>query len=449
MTLPTPADVVASLPSGVQRLVVAFSGGLDSTVLLDLACASGRPVLAVHVHHGLAAAADDWVTHCESVCQAAGVDLRVERVHVDAHKAGVQAGARAARYAALADALQAGDALLTAHHAEDQAETVLLRLLRGTGVDGLGAMSPCQSFGVGSLIRPLLAYRRAELAAYAEARGLHWVDDPGNASLRYDRVRVRQHLLPTLESEWPGVVHALNALAHDARADREARGLLLAPRLEAALLEQDGPMRVSGLAAEPPVIQCLMLREWLRSGGIRPPGRRRLEASIAAFVRAAPDRAPEMSWPEGRVARFGDQLYRLPVAWPSVPDNEVVKGPEPRTWPGLGALSWRPVAGQAGLVPTWLDAGVTARVMRPGDRLQIPGRPRRALKSLFREAGIPPWWRLHLPILVDAVDQPLAVPGIGVDARAAASGNAVALAPVWAPAERPDAPDWHYFQRGA
>jgi len=112
----------------------------------------------------------------------------------------------------------------------------------------------------------------------------------------------------------------------------------------------------------------------------------------------------------------------------------------------LGTLSWTPTTGRAGLTPSCLEAGMTARRLRPGDRLQIQGRPRRALKSLFREAGMPPWWRQRLPILVDAADQPLAVTGIGVDARVAAPDNAVALVPVWTPAERPDGPDWRYFR---
>lgn len=442
MSLPTPADVRDCLPAGVRSLVVAFSGGLDSSVLLELAYRSGLPVRAVHVHHGLSPVADDWVLHCQQVCGARDIELAVVRITVEARGEGLQAAARAARYQALGAQVAPTEALLTAHHADDQAETLLLRLLRGTGVDGLAGIPVSARFGAGWLVRPLLQYRRADLRPFAEASNLDWVEDPANAALRFDRVRVRQSVVPVLEAAWPGAVAALNHLASDARADRELRERLLAPRLAAASVRENGPLRVSALTDEPSVVQLAMLRSWLRAGGQRPPGRRRLVAGCRALLGAAADRAPALEWPEGRVARYAGWLYRLPVTWPGLMVHRSVAASTVCEWAGLGVLRWLSVGGPRGLPTARVEDGLRARAAEPGDALQLPGRPRKALKSLFREAGVPPWWRARVPVLVDERNQPLAVPGLGVDARAGAAAGTPGLRPIWQPTAQMDAPDW-------
>jgi len=206
---------------------VAFSGGLDSTVLLYLlAHLSQRhslPALsAIHIHHGLQAAADAWPAHCQSVCDALGVPLQVMRVKVQPG-ASLERAAREARYAAFMSLNEAGDVLLTGQHRDDQAETLLFRLMRGAGVRGLSAMPAQRPLGQGTLLRPLLDVTRAELEAYARAHQLHWIEDPSNQDRQFSRNYLRHQVLPLLTARWP---QAQACMARSAAHLREAQGLL-------------------------------------------------------------------------------------------------------------------------------------------------------------------------------------------------------------------------------
>ncbi|HDQ9214135.1 TPA: tRNA lysidine(34) synthetase TilS, partial [Pseudomonas aeruginosa] len=186
---------------------VAFSGGLDSTVLLHLLAQLARsealPALsALHVHHGLQAAADGWPAHCQAVCRSLGIPLRVERVQV-AVGGSIEQAARDARYRAFQANLGEGQVLLTAQHLDDQAETLLFRLLRGAGLRGLAAMPASRPLGGGRLCRPLLGVSRAELEAYAQTHRLDWVEDPSNQDPRFSRNYLRREIMPRLASHWP------------------------------------------------------------------------------------------------------------------------------------------------------------------------------------------------------------------------------------------------------
>jgi tRNA(Ile)-lysidine synthase len=213
------------LPKPPQRLWVAYSGGLDSTVLLHRLAACATPGLrAAHIHHGLQPAADGWVRHCRSICRQLGVPLTVRRVRVaDDDPRGPEAAARTARYAALRALLREGDVLATAHHQDDQAETLLLRLLRGSGVAGMAAMSEWSDIGRARLWRPLLGTPRETLAAYARRNGLGWIEDPHNMEPRYARSYLRAEVLPLLRRHWP---QARESLARAARLAGEAAQLL-------------------------------------------------------------------------------------------------------------------------------------------------------------------------------------------------------------------------------
>jgi len=206
---------------------IAFSGGLDSTVLLHLLASLAKtesipPLSAIHIHHGLQAAADAWPQHCQSVCDALGVPLLIERVKVQPG-ASLERAARDARYAVFSALTQAHDVLLTGQHRDDQAETLLFRLMRGAGVRGLAGMPPQRSVGQGALIRPLLDVSRSELEAYAQAHQLRWIEDPSNQERQFSRNYLRHQVMPLLTGRWP---QAQASMARSAAHLREAQGLL-------------------------------------------------------------------------------------------------------------------------------------------------------------------------------------------------------------------------------
>jgi tRNA(Ile)-lysidine synthase len=391
-----------------RRLCVALSGGLDSTVLLEALCrlrdwlpAGG--LRAIHVHHGLHADAEDWVRHCEALCARLDVPLAV--LEVDARPArgeSPEAKAREVRYAALARALAPGEALLTAHHADDQLETVLIQLLRGAGVAGLAAMPTAASFGPGVHLRPLLGFRREELAAWLAREGIAgWIRDPANEELRYARNHLRSEVLPALRAHWPG---AAAAVGRSARHCAEASSLLddLAA-LDAANCVTGKAVRVSALRELSSARRRNLVRWQARQLGLAVPDERRLATLLAQALEAAPDAQPQVEWGDVVGLRHGDLLWLAPAASLPEPAGDM-DWPDPR-WPlelgaGLGRLALV-ASSRGGLGQAALSAGpwrVVAR--RGGERLELPARAgSRALKKLLQEAGAPPWIRARMPLL--------------------------------------------------
>jgi tRNA(Ile)-lysidine synthase len=299
------------------RLCVAFSGGGDSTAALAalaaLAPVRGFRVEALHVHHGLQADADRWQAAAAATAEALGVALRVRQWHGQPETGeSEEAAARRARYALLAAELGPDDRLVTAHHADDQAETVLLYLARGAGLDGLSGIARQRALGAGCLIRPLLPFRRAELTAFREACGLTAVSDPSNADPRFARARVRHRLLPCLgeamgEAVSPAVARSADLL-QDARAVLENA---VAGRLDALWQAGSPPaLAAADLAALDPAEGRLVLREALRRSGQGLPARDQLER--ARRLAARTEAAGRVDWPGGGVRRAGAWLVLDP-----------------------------------------------------------------------------------------------------------------------------------------
>ena len=396
--------VVARLPAAPVYWV-AFSGGLDSTVLLS-ALAERRADLpgelrAVHVNHGLHGDAGRWADHCQAACHLLGVPCQV--VVVDARGGpgeSPEAAARAARYRALAAVLGEGQALLTAHHRDDQAETLLLHLLRGSGPRGLAAMPERRLLGAGWLGRPLLAWSRGDLRTWAAMRGLGWLEDPSNRDERFDRNFLRRQVLPLLERRWPDVSRVL---ARDAALQAEA-ARLLEVLAEEDLARSGGPdpgtLSVSSLRGLSPERQRGVLRHWLRALGLPVPGATQLLHLVRDVLEARVDAVPRVRWSGVEVRRYRDALVaRRP--WPSPEAGEVWawQPPEALRLPA-GVLEARPEVGR-GVGARWLeDRPALVRLRAGGERVRLPGRRHsRSLKKLLQAEGIPPWQRERLPLV--------------------------------------------------
>ena len=416
--------LVQRLP-GVRRCWVAYSGGLDSTVLLDLAAGLGArlsPALAaVHVDHGLNPGSAAWAHHCQRRCAALGVPLVQRQIEVPVLDGqGPEAAARAARYAALSELLVPGDLLLTAHHRDDQAETLLLALLRGAGVRGLAAMPQVAALGAGRLVRPLLPFGRADLQAYARARGLDWVDDPSNLDLDLDRNWLRRRVLPLVTERWPAAGRTLaRSAGHCAEAaalvDRLAGGE--AERLEG---ERPGTLSVAGLRRLDAPLCRAVLRHWIVGRGFAVPDTRHLARIMEEVLPARPDASPLVVWHGGEIRRYRGDLFAL-APLPPVP-----VGVELAWWHrspldlpiGLGHLHLCDAAGQdiapenLGLGPLRVRFGVTGLRCRP-----LGVGHHRPLKHLYQEGGVPPWLRGYVP-LVFAGERLLAVGDLHVCSEA-------------------------------
>jgi len=420
-------------PSGARtRVVVALSGGRDSMALVDalgaLAHELSIALSAAHVHHGLSAHADAWAAFCADACAARNVPLAVHRVRiVRAGGESLEAAARAARYAALA--ASEADLIALAHHADDQAETMLLQLLRGAGPPGLAAMSIHRAPATGpALFRPLLSVPRSAIDAYARARGLAFVDDDSNVDTAMRRNFIRHEIAPRLAAAFPGYPATLvRAAAHQADASRLADDLA---RLDAAnAIATDasrGMLLDRGLLIavfrRAPYRARNLLRWFIGEHGLRTPSAARLAAMLDQLVNAAADSRVRLPH-DG--AEIGFYRGRIVVHPPAVSPFLIVWRRERELALPHGTLLFTPCNGSDARCAALDGREVTVRLRIGGERVRLAhDRPRRALKSILRDAGMPPWQRESLP-LVFCGDDLAAVPGIGVDlAFQAATGEA-------------------------
>lgn len=376
---------------------VALSGGLDSTVLLHaLASLTERPPLrAVHIHHGLQATADAWPGHCQRLCDSLGVELLVRSVRVE-KAASLEQSARNARYSCFTEILRSGEVLITGQHRDDQAETLLLRLLRGAGLRGLRAMPMHRRLGRGVLVRPLLEASRDELLAFARARGLNWVEDPSNQDVRFNRNYLRHQVIPALTLRWPQTTRSLaRAAGHLAEAcellDELARDDLVAALrpgefdwLALASLHLPSLVRLS------PARQRNALQYWLGQFTRLPDTDH--WAGWNTLRDARGDASPVWKLTDGELHRAGDRLYWLSGDWLRSPgDAGVWTDPEsPLALPGNGSVL---------LSGTGPRKGLRIAFRQGGEVMALPGRGRRDLKRLLNERRIPPFVRTRLPLL--------------------------------------------------
>ena len=429
--------VLSSMPN--EALIgVAFSGGLDSSVLLDAAVrvAGAERCIALHIHHGLSPNAGRWLAHCESTAHALGAGFDAAYVEVRRRPGeSIEAAARDARYRAL-DALCAQHGVSTlwlAHHADDQAETVLLQLLRGAGVAGLAAMAPHRVEGTATIgrARPFLALLRAQLERYARSRELRWVEDESNADTRYARNALRHDVIPALIVHFPGFRDALARTAsHAASAQRLLDDLA---QIDLKSIEKDGGHSLSrrALLALDGARAANAMRWWMRASGLPVPSAARLTEMLRQLREARAEHTLRIDHAGARL-----RLYRDAIYWESSEPAANLEGQASASIKAACELVWRndevwrlpqwrgslvfaPVSPQErgmDTVPEALlaSATLTARPRTGGERMRrAPGAPARTLKNLFQEAGVPAWQR-DVP-LIYLGERLLFVPNLGVN----------------------------------
>ncbi len=379
---------------------IAFSGGLDSTVLLhllaDLAKTESLPPLsAVHIHHGLQAAADAWPQHCQSVCDALGVPLLIERVKVQPG-ASLERAARDARYAVFGSLTQANDLLLTGQHRDDQAETLLFRLMRGAGVRGLAGIPAQRPVGQGMLIRPLLDVSRSELEAYAQAHQLRWIEDPSNQDRQFSRNYLRHQVMPLLTERWP---QAQASMVRSAAHLREAKGLLdelaqidLTTAATAHDFEWLGlpSLELAPLAALSAARQRNVISHWLEPLTRLPDTDH--WSGWTDLCEAGHDASPVWRLADGELHRSAGRVWWLSGDWLRSP----VIGCEwqsPASALRLADNGRVMLSGQTPSVPLRIAYRQGGEVMHLGDR------GHRDLKRLLNERAVPGFVRGRLPLL--------------------------------------------------
>ncbi len=392
-------DCLQIIPAGTRRLLVAFSGGLDSTVLLHLVRNNRKdlPVLAWHINHGLQAAANDMESFCRQWAADLDLELRVDRLNLDPQSGNLEARARRARYQLFEENSGHGDCLLTAHHLADQAETGLLNLFRGSGIRGLRGIASSKPLGFATLIRPLLAVNKTQLLNYATEHELTWFEDPSNVELNYNRNYLRHRVMPVLKQRWPAIEQKI---VDAMRWQDEAQQLLD----ELAELDlADGLVSTPwGTAIDLPVIdsqtparQRNLLRHWLSQQAVVPAPGARLDTLIQQLSRNGG--TAEISMPGYRLRRFDDKLFLVRDAQ----TQQVSQGfyefhqAESIRLPGCpGQWSRQQILEQFEIEDLQQSLSIGFRHSVADQQVS-----RHHLKRFFQRHRVPPWARDSLPLV--------------------------------------------------
>lgn len=385
--------------SDSRSYLIAYSGGIDSHVLLHALVTlrdqqSDIQLRTMHIHHGLSLHADDWLLHCERVCKALNVPFLSEKITVSDFNKSVEAAAREARYRVLETHLRGDECLLTAHTQDDQAETVLLQLMRGAGPKGLSAMPLKKPFVHSVHLRPLLNVAREAIEVYATQHQLQWVEDDSNTDICFDRNYLRHQVMPLLKARWPAAVKNVSRSAgHCARAADVL-----------ANVAQDDLFKLQGTQPSTLSISALMqfdrsrranaLRYWLREAGCRAPSTQQLEQIECDVLQCDVDAMPVFDLETGRLRRYRDDLYYVELL-DFDSDLEIY-------WNCQSMLKLPGILGE--LHPDHFSdfTQLTVRFRHGGESIKPAGSTyTQSLKKLFQQWGVPPWERDRIPLVFD------------------------------------------------
>jgi len=381
---------------------VAFSGGADSTALLHamarISSDLGRQVRAIHINHGLHPHADDWQAHCERHCENLAIELVQKKVVVEVgSRQSPEAQARTARYSAMLSTVEDNDMLLTAHHADDQAETIILNLMRGAGVDGLAAMQPVRRAGNAWLGRPLLNCRRLQLRRFLAENKIQFVDDPSNDDRSIRRNFVRHEILPRLEQMWPASTEQLNKSAAHVRSASQILKSMASADLRVCQGAYSYEIILDRLREFDGDRKALIIRQWAREHDLHTPDQRQMSELLKQLESAREDNALCLEWPGAEVHHYRSSLYIMP-ALPECPDNWYMD------WNGQDAITLPAANGELSLLGTnsssFADMPLQVHARGGNEKLLPVGQAHhKSLKQLFQAAGIPPWLRSRIPLL--------------------------------------------------
>lgn len=417
------------------RYLVAFSGGLDSHVLLyalsQLAQEQAQLIQlrALHIDHGLQSASKHWAQHCHKVCQTLEIPYKCVALDLAQRVSNnLEAQARKARYQVFAEQLKPQEYLLTAHHQDDQAETVLLHLLRGSGTQGLAAMPQQRPFAQGYLCRPLLAFSRQALADYATQQQLDYLHDPSNDDTHFDRNFLRHEIIPRLQTHWSGVktnlarvarlqAEAYEIVAHQAQHDLQdchlrAENSILYRGAKITSDRVNTTLSISRLKRLSFARQKNLLYDWIKQANLALPTEKKIQTILTDVLAARVDALPCVDWHNTEVRRYQDALYLL-----SKPtDTKKTQTPQEYIWDlrfvldiqseryhwrlqpeGLGEYLQGIIQAQTQQL---VDSQVVVRFRQGGEVIKPKGQKQtRPLKKVLHEAQIPPWERPHIPLV--------------------------------------------------
>lgn len=388
----------------LKQVIIAYSGGVDSHVLLHV-CAqlnSTFPKLifkAVHINHGLQTEAQQWQQHCKLTSD--NLDIEINCISVDVvnrKQDGPEQAARKARYGAIRELVTKHSVVLTAQHQDDQAETLMLQLLRGCGVEGLASMPLLDNFGLGFIARPLLQFNQQFILDYALRHDLSWVEDPSNANTNFDRNFLRKEVIPIIKKRWPAFAQTTSRTARHCAEVSDVLANMADDHITDANKNQ---LSLNELSGKDEKLQRILLRYWIQSNHVQRPSLNVIEQVQRCVIQALEDKTPFVKWGENVVRRYKNNLYLLPV----LPEFDAAQsltfnGASCQLPSALGLLKITESTGIGVDASLWDNAKVAVEFRRGGEIIKLAKRTgTKRLKALFNENHLFPWVRDRIPLI--------------------------------------------------